>query len=270
MSSIFSVGSGSGQDFYSMFFNTGSSSSSKSNAASGIFGNNSTIIGDMSMIKSGTYKKLLNSYYTATGVTNSSKKASLSGSSTSKSSSKTANTDSTANLKTTVTDAESLMKAMDQLGKKSLYSKTKKDDKGNPTYDMDSIGKAVKGFVESYNSYIESSGNLNSTSMLNNALGVVKSTAKNAGLLSEIGITIGADNKLKLDEDKLKEAKATTVNSLFAGSGSYGSYVQSKASATYRTANSALYSSTHAASYGYSGSYSLMGTNGTTSLDRYL
>ncbi len=266
MSSIFSVGSGSGQDFYSMFFNTGSSSSSKSNAASGIFGNSSTIIGDMSMIKSGTYKKLLNSYYKSTGVTSSSNKTS----SSSVSSSKTSATDSTANLKAVGTDAESLMKAAEKLGKKSLYSKTKKDDKGNPTYDMDSIGKAVKGFVESYNSYIESAGNLNSTSILNNALGVVKSTAKNAGLLADIGITIGTDNKLKLDEDKLKEAKATTINSLFSGSGSYGSYVQSKASATYRTANSAVYSSTHAASYGYSGSYSFMGTNGTTSLDRYL
>lgn len=59
--SIFSVSSGSGNNFYNMFFNT--SGSGNNNAAAGIFSGGSTAIGDLSLIKSGAYKKLLNAYY---------------------------------------------------------------------------------------------------------------------------------------------------------------------------------------------------------------
>ena len=49
--SIFSVSSGSGNNFYNMFFNT--SGSGNNNAAAGIFSGGSTAIGDLSLIKSG-------------------------------------------------------------------------------------------------------------------------------------------------------------------------------------------------------------------------
>lgn len=267
--SVFSV-SGSNNDFYSMFFNT--SGSNNNNNAASIFGGGNTAIGDMSLIKSGAYKKLLKSYYATVKDSDSKSGDSSSTTTTAKAS---AAKDSAGSLKTVETDASSLVSALKELGNRSLY-KNKTDDSGNKilgekgeaVYDTEKINSAVKKYVESYNSFIESSGKLNSTSILGKTLDVISNTKKNAGLLSDIGITIGDDNKLKLDETKLGKAKVTTINSLFAGSGSYGSTVYSRASASGRLANSTAYTNTHGSSYTYSGSYSMLGQS--SSINGYM
>ena len=267
--SVFSV-SGSNNDFYSMFFNT--SGSNNNNNAASIFGGGNTAIGDMSLIKSGAYKKLLKSYYATVKDSDSNSKSSSNNTSSSKMTTAQASAakDSAGSLKTVETDASALVSSLKELGNRSLY-KNKTDDSGNKilgekgeaVYDTEKISSAVKKYVESYNSFIESSGKLNSTSILSKTLDVISNTRKNAGLLSDIGITIGDDNKLKLDETKLGKAKTTTINSLFAGSGSYGSTVYSRASASGRLANSTAYANTHGSSYTYSGSYSMLGQTGS-------
>lgn len=269
--SVFSV-SGSNNDFYSMFFNT--SGQKNNNNAAGIFGGGNSAIGDMSLIKSGAYKKLLKSYYATVkdsdgNSINSNKKTTTAEASAAK--------DSAGSLKTASSDASSLVSALKELGNRSLY-KNKTDDSGNKilgekgeaVYDTEKIGSAVKKFVESYNSFVESSGKLNSTSILGKTLDVISNTKKNAGLLADIGITIGDDNKLKLDETKLGKANTTTINSLFAGSGSYGSTVYSRASASARLADSAAYKNTHGTSYTYSGAYSMLGQTGSNSISGYM
>lgn len=269
--SIFSVSSGSNNNFYNMFFNTGSGNN---NAAAGIFSGGSTAIGDLSLIKSGAYKKLLNAYY---DVQKPEKGRTSSSSSSSSSVSKYINgvEDSSGKLQSAKNDASSLSDSLKKLGNRSLYM-NKRDEKGNlvkgekgeAVYDTEAIGKAVKEFVESYNSFIDSTGNLNSTKMLSKTLDVIKTTSKNAGLLADIGIRIGSDNKLKLDEEKLKKANVSTINSLFTGSGSYGSNISSKANESFRIASSSSYSGTRASSYTYSGAYSTLGT--TNVLSKYM
>jgi hypothetical protein len=87
-------------------------------------------------------------------------------------------------------------------------------------------------------------------------------------MLSDIGVTIGENNKLVVDEDKLASADVSTVSSLFQGSGSYGNRIQTLARDSYQIANSAAYSG-NSSSYTQSGGYALLGsTNGV--LDRYL
>ena len=268
--SIFSVSSGSGNNFYNMFFNT--SGSGNNNAAAGIFSGGSTAIGDLSLIKSGAYKKLLNAYY---DVQKPEKGRTSSSSSTTDSKFINGVEDSTGKLQSAKNDASSLSDALKKLSNRSLYM-NKRDEKGNlvkgekgeAVYDTEAIGKAVKEFVESYNSFIDSTGNLNSTKMLSKTLDVIKTTSKNAGLLADIGIRIGSDNKLKLDEDKLKEAKVSTINSLFTGSGSYGSNISAKANESFRIASSSSYAGTRASSYTYSGAYSTLGT--TNVLSKYM
>ena len=268
--SIFSVSSGSGNNFYNMFFNT--SGSGNNNAAAGIFSGGSTAIGDLSLIKSGAYKKLLNAYY---DVQKPEKGRTSASSSTTASKFINGVEDSTGKLQSAKNDASSLSDALKKLSNRSLYM-NKRDEKGNlvkgekgeAVYDTEAIGKAVKEFVESYNSFIDSTGNLNSTKMLSKTLDVIKTTSKNAGLLADIGIRIGSDNKLKLDEDKLKEAKVSTINSLFTGSGSYGSNISAKANESFRIASSSSYAGTRASSYTYSGAYSTLGT--TNVLSKYM
>lgn len=268
--SVFSV-SGSNNDFYSMFFNT---SGQKNNNAASIFGGGNSAIGDMSLIKSGAYKKLLKSYYATIEDSNG---KSINSNKTTTTAEATTAKDSPGSLKTVSSDASSLVNALKDLGNRSLY-KNKTDDSGNKilgekgeaVYDTEKIGSAVKKFVESYNSFVESSGKLNSTSILGKTIDVINNTRKNAGLLADIGITIGDDNKLKLDETKLGQAKTTTINSLFAGSGSYGSTVYSKASASARLADNAAYTNTRGKSYTYNGSYSMLGYSGSNSINGYM
>ena len=266
--SVFSV-SGSNNDFYGMFFNT-SGSNNKNNSA-GLFGGGNSALGDMSLIKSGAYKKLLNSYY---ATVKESEAEEGKGTTTAKAS---AAKDSAGSLQTVSSDATELLDALKELGNRSLY-KNKTDESGNKilgekgeaVYDTEKINSAVKKFVESYNSFVESSGKLNSTSILGKTLDIVRGTKKNSGLLADRGITIGDDNKLKLDETKLGKANVTTINSLFAGSGSYGSSVSARASASARLANSAAYTNTRGTSYTYDGSYSLLGSTGSKSISGYM
>ena len=94
-------------------------------------------------------------------------------------------------------------------------------------------------------------------------------TAKNAGMLSKIGITIGENNQLTINEDKLKNASVHDVSSLFQGSGSYGDSIQNLAKQSYQLANSQAYQRSNGSSYTYSGRYSALGgANGV--MDRYL
>lgn len=250
MSSVF----GTSNNYFNYFFNT----SDSSNSSSSIFGNTSSMLGDYSLIKSGSYKKLLTAYYKTydtEGNVKSSKDSDTEG-------------DSTGKLLNVKSDAGALKEAADALNTASLYE-TKKDEEGKDVYDMDAIKKSVKNFVSAYNDYLDSAGNVESTSILNKTLSVVKKTSANQNLLKEVGITIGKDNKLTLDEEKLEKAHVTTLSSLFKGYGSFGSGIAQKASESYKVANSAAYTNTRASSYTYNGAYSILGTSNGT-LDQYL
>lgn len=76
---------------------------------------------------------------------------------------------------------------------------------------------------------MESAGDAESLGVLSKTLNIQKATATNKGLLKSIGITIGKDNKLVVDEEKLNNASISDLTSLFKGSGSYGDSVSKKA-----------------------------------------
>lgn len=235
-------------NIYNSIFGTGSGSDSTGGMYS---------LGDYALIKSGSYKKLLKAYYATENE------------GTDKTESKEEEKKATASLLNTKTMAASLNNSLEDLRAKSLYEPTGKDENGKNTYDREKITKSVQSFVEDYNSYMESSVKLDSASILRKSVNMTKITSKNANLLSQIGIKIGENNKLTVDEEKLKNADISTVSSLFAGSGSYGDQIQNNARQSYQLANSQAYNNSHASSYTYNGSYSIMGTaNGL--MDRYL
>ena len=103
MPSVFSI---SGAN--SMFF-ADSSSKNSNNSVSSIFGETSTLLGDYSMIKSGSYKKLLTAYYASQKTDNKSNGTSTSG--------------STANLVDIKTTAVKLKQSLSKLSETSLYEK---------------------------------------------------------------------------------------------------------------------------------------------------
>ena len=198
MSSIFSI-NGAG----SMFF--ADSSNSTQNSASSIFGNTSSLLGDYAMIKSGGYKKLLTAYYAS-----QKKDSTASGSSTSSAS------DSKSALLEVKTNSTKLKESLSKLSDSSLYEK-KTDKDGNKDYDRDAITSAVKGFVEAYNNYVDSSSKVDSTGILRRSVSMVNNTS---------------------------------------GVGSLGDTISSKAGESFGLANSAAFTMGHAATYTYSGAYS--------------
>ncbi len=76
---------------------------------------------------------------------------------------------------------------------------------------------AIKEFVSSYNSVIDTADDVNSKSILRNAVWMTNIMKESAGLLNELGISVGSDNKLTLDETKWTDASKTTKASLFNG-----------------------------------------------------
>ncbi|RKI41374.1 hypothetical protein D7V86_07430 [bacterium D16-51] len=266
MPSIFGT-SDSGSNYFDSYYSMTNNSN-----MSGLFGNTTNFLGDYSMIKSGTYKKLLTAYYKTTDTDKKSEGTEDEDGTTKKG-------DSAGKLLNVKGDAEALKDAVDALRSSDLYKPVDKDkdgqgdrdEKGNFIYDTEKLQKNLKQFVEAYNSYLDSSGGVDNKGILSKTLRVVKQTASNKNLFKDLGISIGKDNKLTFDEDKFKEAKAkvTTASSLFAGMGSYGYSLTTKTSEVANLANSAANSNRNASSYTYNGVYSVTGRSNST-LDKYL
>lgn len=233
-------------DIYSSIFGTSSSSST----------GNTFSLGDQYMIRNGTYKKLMKAYYT-TDETES------------ESSDSTEDTDSKTSLLGVKANAASLNNSLEDLKKTSLFEAAGEDEEGNKTYDREKILDAVKSFVEDYNDYIKSSGDLDNVSLLRKSVKMTKLTDINSGLLSQVGIEIKGDNTLELDEEQLNEAKITTLTTLFNGVGSYGDQVQQAARQSYQQANSLAYNSGSNSSYNVNGGYAMLGSTSGV-LNRYL
>lgn len=103
-------------------------------------------------------------------------------------------------------------------GKDDLYS----DEKG--------LLDSVKTFVSDYNSTVDALKNSESTSALRKGVSMVSSTAAYSKSLEKIGITVGKDNKLSIDEKKFSSAGADAVKSIFSGNYSLSGKTAEKAS----------------------------------------
>lgn len=234
----------SGYNSYSMgvlFSGLNTTSSKNSLFSNGMSG--SDILGinysDWATIRSGSYFKLLNAYYGKGGQVSDSDDTTSSSTSTSK--------DSTRTLAVIESDAKSVEKsvaALQETGDKSLFNEvTKTDENGNKTtgYDTDAIYKAVKNFTDSYNSLIDEVGNSNTKSILRAGASMVNVTEANRKSLSDIGISIGADNSYYGTEVKRQAGRAESyAKSEAAKANTY----QKSGSYTYNYRTGELYNST--------------------------
>ncbi len=211
------------------------SSLSSSSLTSGIYSS----LSDLANIRSGSFYKLAKKYYATMDSSSSSSdvttntrtsrmeydyknhdyKANLESTATSK--------DSTSTIASTEKSAQSLKDsaaALVEKGTKSVFTQT------DGQYDTDKIYDAVSTFVNDYNSVISAAGKSDSTSVSNAVSSMVNTTNVNSKLLSQIGITVGSDKKLSIDEETFKSADMSKVQSLFNGNGSYGYQVELQAS----------------------------------------
>lgn len=200
---------------------------------------------DYAAIKNGSYGKLMKAYYR-----NKSAEASAADS----------NSDTKQASLLMKSNSDALQSSVKALMEDSLWEKktiTKKDEKTGDTtettdYDWDAITKAVKSFVENYNSTIGKAAESNNKDVLKNAARMTSATTEMSKLLGEVGIKIGTENKLEVDEDKLKSASVGTLKTLFTGMHSFADKVLQKSTAISRAAagsnkiytNNATYSDT--------------------------
>lgn len=216
---------------------------------------------DYNSIRSGTYYKLLKSYYaqdpSRVKETSDSFKNPAS-TSTSKEQSETL-----AKIEST---ADELGKSADALynGGAKVFKKTTvtgEDGKVTSDYDKNAIYKAVDSFVEDYNSLLAAAGKSDADGIARTAASMATMTNQYADSLKELGITVDKDTfALRLDKDTFMKADMNKAKSLFNGTGSYAYGVATKASMLdYQAQREASRSNT----YGSNGAYNYNYTAGS-------
>ena len=192
---------------------------------------------DYASIKNGSYRKLVKSYYAEKNRTPEADKAT-----TAKVNKETA-VDRTG-LTQMKKEAEGLKSASEALNKEELWKQT------DGAYDMDKIVSAVKSFASEYNDTIAQAAKVSSKEISQDVRSMNSMTNTMSKALSKIGVTVGTDGKLNVNEDELKKASVSNIKSLFTGSVSYGSQIADRASEVSRDAdmNSSIYGSNGALS----------------------
>lgn len=199
---------------------------------------NLNFLSDYASIKNGSYGKLMKAYYAKNS--NSNVKAAADEKKTDTKKSISTSSDTAKTLSEIEKSADTMKESADKLltkGTKSVFAKknvTTKDEYGFDTttreYDTEAIYKAVADFTKSYNNLLDKVADSESTTILNKGTSLVNMTKANEKLLSDIGITIGKDNTLTINEETFKKADMNTVKNLFNSTGSYGYNVSSQAS----------------------------------------
>lgn len=211
--------------------------SSNSSYTSGLYSS----LSEYSTIRTGAYKKLLNSYFSKTQST----KASQTGTNYQV---KGNSTVEKKQLKEVKDAADSLYssaaKLTDTSSTKSLFK--------NAQSVTGEISSAVKNFVNDYNSLVEEAADTSNSKVTGKVSFMTSQTNAYKSSLENIGITINDDKTLTVDEKKLNSADVNDVKKLFNGSSSMAYQTFVRASSISSAAENA---STTSGLYGSDGAY---------------
>ena len=205
-----------------------------------------SLLSDYSSKKSGAYGKLIKAYYAKQAEDDSS-------TSTGKTTDKTSTSTSTAEDSTKVLSSV-------QTAAKALYDTSEAlREEARSADNIDELYESVSAYVADYNKTIDAAGSSNTDTIKSNLKDMIFATSTNSKLLSNIGITVGEDNKLILDEEKFKAASLSSAKTLFTGA---GSYVYDVALEAAMMNSNAEYQASKANTYSTDGSYSNNFTTG--------
>lgn len=117
--------------------------------------------------------------------------------------------------------ADSAALASDQ-----LYEKIK-DQNGRETYDIDKILSTAKSFVKNYNGMFDAAKSSTNSNAAESLSFIRQKTESNKQALAQFGITVDANNNMKIDENTFKKADMSDVQKFFKD---YGASVSTFAS----------------------------------------
>ena len=190
------------QKSYNKSLISGFNSSNKLSGISDVLSNMSSSFTTLEFMKSGAYSKLINRYYSSMNQSDSSAQA-LAVDSARKS-------------------AAQLNSSALALSKASLYNTDSSESR-------EKILSAAKNFVSAYNKSIDDVADVNDIKMLQKGVSVVSMTSAVSGSLKKVGITVGEDNKLTLDEKVFSNAGIGELEAVFSGNNSYSARIAQKA-----------------------------------------
>ena len=183
------------------------------------------MLGDYNSIRSGSYKKLLKSYYDQSVGKTSARSGSTE---TSNVLDRILEERKHPSISAEASAANSTLMSSVTSMKTSLKTlqgeKTYEDTTGGSTAG-DKVKTALKNYVSAYNDAVESSKKSTMAKVSSNLAGVMKATKEKEKALQEIGITIGHDGTLSFNEKKYQTANVAKVKELFSSDDtlSYGS-----------------------------------------------
>ena len=241
------------------------------NYMSGLMGINVT---DYATIRSGSYYKLLKSYYSMDSsdevkkIVNKTEekektedKKTESNTDSTNTSTSTSN-DSAATISKVKSASEELAASLDTVmktGKDSAFALTEVTDKeGNVTekYDTDKSFKAVNEFVTDYNALLDSTYASKSQNVIAASDRMARITSYNKSSLEKIGITIGENNKLKIDEAVFKAADVEDVKKMFQNQNGFAGQIDTQISqVSYYAEREASKSNTYTSTGTYTNNY---------------
>ena len=202
------------------------------NDISSMFGNNNGLSGmlsDYSAIRSGSYKKLMKSYY-----------SDVQGASPARSKAGANNTlekvledrrkpavskeASAANSKL-ASSISSYKSALSTLQNEKTYENTE-----NGAEARDKVKNAIKSYVSAYNDSVTTAKKSTNLNMTSNVAGAMEATREDAAALKELGVTLNSDGTLRFDEKGFKDVELSKVKDAFDGNIalSYGSKVATR------------------------------------------
>jgi|GEM_PF-5292701 len=103
--------------------------------------------------------------------------------------------------------------------------------------DKDKLVTNVKSFVEDYNATVDSLQKSESVDALRKGVMMTNTAKAYARTLNKIGMRVGTDNKITLDESKLKNADSNLVKSVLGGNYSFASKSADRANQISKAAN---------------------------------
>ena len=218
-------------------FGSFNNSSANSSFTSGLYSS----LSEYSTIRTGAYKKLLNSYFSKTQSTKASQTGTnyqVKGNSTVEKKQLTEVKDAADSL------YSSAAKLTDTSSTKSLFK--------NAQSVTGEISSAVKNFVNDYNSLVEEAADTSNSKVTGKVSFMTSQTNAYKSSLENIGITINDDKTLTVDEKKLNSADVNDVKKLFNGSSSMAYQTFVRASSISSAAENA---STTSGLYGSDGAY---------------
>ena len=83
--------------------------------------------------------------------------------------------------------------------------------------------------MSAYNAMIDEAEDSETKSVLRKTGWMANMTKENSNLLNEVGIRVGSDDKLTLNEDTFKKANVSTLKEMFYGNDSFAAKVSNKA-----------------------------------------